>query len=71
MIYLVNKYFVYWSNISLEKPIAIFPTHYWINGGGALRETVGISNMYNECRFCHIGTDYPFTETKDSIEVKG
>ena len=46
-------------------------THSWINCGGAFRETVGISHMYNACRLWHIVTDYLFTDSKDKGEVIG
>ena len=68
---LVNKTVVYWSNISPEKPIDIFPTHSWINCGGTLREMVVIYNMHNVCRLWHILNDYTFTESKEMGEVVG
>ena len=66
-----DKTVVYWRNISPEKPIAILLTYYWINCGGALKETVGIANMQNACRLWNIGTYYIFTQSKERGEVVG
>ena len=65
------KIIICWRNLSPEKPIAIFLTHSWINCGDAVRETTGIADMHNACRFWQIGNDYPFTKSKERGEVVG
>ena len=66
-----DKTVVYWENISPEKPIPILFTNSWIKFGGALKEIVGMANMNNVCRLWHIGTDYPFTQSKYRGQVVG
>ena len=66
-----DKYVVYWKKNLPEKQIDILLIYFWIKCCGALRKMVGIFNMKNSFILCHIGTDYPFTQSKDRGKVVG
>ena len=53
------------------KTVAILLTHSLIHYDGALRDTIVNADMKNSCRLCHIGTEYPFSDSKERGQVLG